>query len=72
MQQFLAYLHHVESNVDFFQKDIVSSLFDYFEYRYELEEVKMAAVFDFYSSIHLYAAKSMVNHLFQYEFDEMC
>ncbi len=39
-------------------------MYDFFENRYEIEDVKYAAVFDFYSSLNFYAPKSMLIEVF--------
>ena len=37
------------------------SLYDYFESRYELDEIKYSAVYDFLTSLNFHAVRSKVN-----------
>jgi hypothetical protein len=45
------------------------SLYEFFDSRYELEEIKYSVVYDFYSSISVYAARSKVIQLLWLIFD---
>jgi hypothetical protein len=36
-------------------------MYEFFEKRYELEEIKYAAIYDFYSSINYHASSSRVS-----------
>lgn len=60
MQQFMAYLHNKEVYDEVEPVDVVESLYEFFEKRYEIEDIKFAAVYDFLASTSFYAGISRV------------